>query len=275
MAAARKMIRLLVSDVDGTLVAPDKSLPNSAVAAAARLRDAGVLLALVSARPPFGMRYVADGTHPAAVAGFNGGTVMDGGGAVLERHLLPGDAGRDALALLAARGISAWLFTADEWLITDPAAHYVDLETRTVRQKPRVVPSLEPYLGACGKIVGSTADYALLAQAEAEMQARLGERAAVRRSQPYYLDMTNHQADKGFALRTLCRQLGVDPAHAACIGDGENDLPMFAVAGFAIAMGNAEPEVQAQAAAVTGRNDADGWADAVDRIVLPRARNAA
>lgn len=268
-------IRLLVSDVDGTLVAPDKLLPPSAVAAAARLRAAGIALALVSARPPFGMRYVADGVHPAAVAGFNGGSVMLGDGTVLERHRLPAAAGRDALALLTERGVSAWLFTEDEWLVTDPSAHYVPLETHTVRQGPRVVPSLEPYLGACGKIVGSTADHALLAQVEREMQARLGERAAARRSQPYYLDVTHHDANKGFALQALCRQLGVDPAETACIGDAENDLPMFAVAGFAIAMGNAAPEVQAQAKAVAGRNDGDGWAEAVDRIVLPMARQAA
>ena len=268
-------IRLLVSDVDGTLVAPDKSLPTSAVAAATRLREAGVLLALVSARPPFGMRYAAEGTHPAAVAGFNGGTVMDGKGTVLERHLLPEDAGREALTLLAERGVPAWLFTGDEWLLTDSGAHYVPLETHTVRQGPRVVPDLEPYLGQCGKIVGSTADHALLAAVEGEMQARLGERAAARRSQLYYLDVTHPDANKGFALKALCRQLGVTPAETACIGDAPNDLPMFAVAGFAIAMGNAEPEVQAQAAAVAGRNDGDGWAGAVDRIVLPMARDAA
>ena len=268
-------IKLLVSDLDGTLVAPDKSLPASAVAAAARLREAGVALALVSARPPFGMRYVAEGTQPAAVAGFNGGTVLDAGGAVRERHLLSEDAGREALAFLAARGVAAWLFTDDEWLTTDPAAHYVPLETRTVRQPPRVVPDLAPYLGQCGKIVGSSEDHAHLAAVEGALQAHLGDRATARRSQLYYLDVTHRDANKGFALQALCRQLGVDPAETACIGDAPNDLPMFAVAGYAIAMGNAEPEVKAQAAAVCGRNDADGWAEAVDQVVIPMARGAA
>ena len=268
-------IRLVVSDVDGTLVAPDKSLPASAAAAAGRLRAAGVLLAVVSARPPFGMRYVAEGVQPVAVAGFNGGTILSGDGTLLERHLLPEEAGRDALALLAERGIPAWLFTAEEWLITDPAAHHVPLETRTVRQPPRVVPSLEPHLGACGKIVGHSQDHAQLATVEAEMQQRLGPRAAARRSQPYYLDVTNAVADKGFALRALCRQLGVDLADTACLGDAPNDLPMLEIAGLAIAMGNAEPAVKAHAAEVTGRNDADGWAEAIDRLILPRAKAAA
>ena len=275
-------IKLLVSDVDGTLVLPDKSLPASAEAAAVRLREAGVLLALASARPPFGMRYLVDGTHAAAVAGFNGGTVMDihgtvldGQGTVLEQHRLPEDAGREALAFLAARGIPAWLFTDDEWLVTDPEAHYVPLEMRTVRQPPRIVPSFDPYLGACGKIVGSTEDHAHLAATEAELQALLGDRATARRSQLYYLDVTHRDANKGFALQALCRQLSVDPAETVCIGDAPNDLPMFTVAAYAIAMGNAEAEVRARAAVVVGRNDADGWAEAVDQVVLPMARSAA
>lgn len=268
-------IRLVVSDVDGTLVAPDKSLPASAIAAAGRLRAAGVPLAIVSARPPFGMRYVAEGVRPAAMAGFNGGTILSGDGRVLERHLLPEAAGREALALLAERRIPAWLFTPDEWLITDPAAHHVALETHTVRQPPRVVPCLEPYLAECGKIVGHSPDHAALAAVEAELQARLGCRAAARRSQAYYLDVTNRVADKGFALRALCAQLGIDIAHTACIGDAPNDLPMLEIAGLAIAMGNAEPAVKARAAEIAGGNDADGWADAIDRLILPQIRTAA
>ena len=268
-------LRLVVSDVDGTLVAPDKALPASATAAAARLREAGVLLAVVSARPPFGMRYVAEGVRADAVAGFNGGTILDASGAVVEQHLLPEDARQDALALLAERDVPAWLFTTDEWLITDPSAHYVPLETRTVRQPPRIVPDLAPYLGTCGKIVGSTADHGRLATVEGEMQQVLAGRATARRSQFYYLDVTHPDANKGFALRRLCDRLGVDLAETACIGDAPNDLPMFDVAGFAIAMGNAEPEVTARAAASVGPNSGDGWAEAVDRILLPMARRAA
>lgn len=268
-------LRLLVSDVDGTLVARDKSLPPSAVAAAQRLREAGVLLAVVSARPPFGMRYVAEGVRADAVAGFNGGTILDADGVVVEQHLLPEDAGRDALALLAERDVPSWLFTTDEWLITDPGAHYVPLETHTVRQEPRVVPDLAPYLGACGKIVGSTADHGHLAAVEGEMQAALGGRATARRSQLYYLDVTHPDANKGFALRRLCDRLGIDPAETACIGDAPNDLPMFDVAGFTVAMGNGEDAVKARANATVGSNDADGWAEAVDRILIPMARTTA
>ena len=265
------MIRLVVSDVDGTLVQPDKSLAPGTVAAAGRLRDAGIPLGIVSARPTRGLRWIADelGLH-GLLAGFNGGLVVQPDGTVVEQHLLPAAAARTALSLFARNGVSAWLFTAEEWLAQDSSGPHVEHERHTVRFNERIVDSFEPYIDQGGKIVGVTDDAPLLARLEAELQELLGTTANARRSQTYYLDVTHREANKGNAVRLLAARLGVALADVAVIGDMANDLPMFEVAGFAIAMGNATPEVKAQAAAVTGPNDGDGWAQAVDAIILPR-----
>ncbi len=266
------MIRFVVSDVDGTLVQPDKSLAPSTVAAAARLRAAGIPLGIVSARPPRGMRWIAEELGlMGLLAGFNGGTVMQPDGTVVEQHTVPAAAARMALSLFAANGVSAWLFTADEWLVLDPHGPHVDHERHTVRFNERVVQDFETYIDQGGKLVGVTDDAPLLARLETELQAMLGDTANAKRSQTYYLDVTHRDADKGNAVRALAAHVGVALADVAVLGDMANDLPMFDVAGYAIAMGNATPEVQARAAAVTGLNDADGWAQAVDRLILPRA----
>ena len=265
-------IRLLVSDVDGTLVQPDKSLSPSTAAAAARVQAAGVMLAIVSARPPRGISWIAEALHlTAPLAGFNGGTLLAPDGAVIRQQTVPAPAIRTALDLFARRGVDAWLFTADEWLLTNPAGPRIDLERRTVRFMERVVPDLSPYVDQAGKIVGVSDDYDKLAAVEAELQTLLDGAATAHRSQKYYLDVTHPDANKGNAVRALAAHLGVDLADVAVIGDMENDVPMFLVAGFAVAMGNASPAVQAKAAAVTGANDRDGWAQAVDTIILPRA----
>lgn len=267
------MIRLVVTDVDGTLVQPDKSLAPSTVAAANRLLDAGIPLGIVSARPTRGMIWLArDLGLEGLLAGFNGGIVMRPDGTVVERRLVPEAAARTALDLFARNKVSAWVVTAEEWLVLDPLGPHVDRERRTVRFNERVVDSFEPYLAWAGKVVGVTDDLPLLAGLEAELQAMLGGTANARRSQPYFLDVTHRAADKGNAVRTLASHLGVALSDVAVLGDMPNDVPMFAVAGYSIAMGNAPPEVQAHAAAVTGRNDADGWAQAVDKLILPRAR---
>jgi len=266
-------VRLVVSDVDGTLVQPDKSLSPSTVAAAGRLREAGVLLAIVSARPPRGMLWIAEQLGLSGLlAGFNGGTIMLPDGTVVEERRLPAAAGRMTLDLFARNGVDAWLFTADEWLVLGPNGSNMDRERRTVRFDERIVPDFGPYLEQIGKIVGVTDDAPLLARMEAELQGMLGGMANAKRSQTYYLDVTHREADKGNAVRMLAGQFGVDLADVAVLGDMANDLPMFAVAGFAVAMGNATDEVKAQASAVTAANDRDGWAQAVDTLILPRGR---
>ncbi len=266
------MIRLVVSDVDGTLVQTDKSLAPSTIAAVGRLRDAGIPLAIVSARPTFGMQWIADELQlRGLLAGFNGGVVAQPDGTVVERRLLPPDSARIALDLFARHGVSAWFFTETEWLAQDPDGPRVPLERRTLRGQERIVADYTPYLAQCGKIVGVTDDEPLLARLETELQGLLGPGANAKRSQTYYLDVTNAAADKGNAVRILADKLGVKLADVLVLGDQANDLPMFRVAGFSVAMSNGPAAVQAEASAVTGHTDHDGWAQAIDRFVLAGA----
>ena len=264
-------VRLVVSDVDGTLVRTDKSLASSTVAAAGRLREAGIPLAVVSARPPRGLLWIAEELGLSGLlAGFNGGTIAQPDGTVVQQRTVPPDAARTALDLFARNGVSAWFFTAQEWLAQDPHGPHVAHERHTVRFNERIVESFEPYIDQGGKVVGVTDDAPLLARLEGELQGLLGDTANAKRSQTYYLDVTHPEANKGNAVRLLAAQLGVELAAVAVLGDMANDLPMFDVAGFAVAMGNGSAEVQARAAAVTGSNDGDGWAQAIDQFILPR-----
>ena len=125
--ATEMSVRLVVSDVDGTIVRTDKSLAPSTIAAAKRLQSAGVPLAIVSARPPRGMRWIQDALQlTGPLAGFNGGSLVGPDQRIIEQRLVPEPAARTALALFRARDISAWLFTADEWLVLDPNGPHVD-----------------------------------------------------------------------------------------------------------------------------------------------------
>jgi hydroxymethylpyrimidine pyrophosphatase-like HAD family hydrolase len=94
------------------------------------------------------------------------------------------------------------------------------------------------------------------------------------RSQPYYLDFVAPGVDKGVAVRELAETIGVSLAEIVTLGDMENDVPMFRQAGFSIAMGNASDEVKRQAREATLTNDEDGFAAAVERFILPRAKGA-
>ena len=104
-----------------------------------------------------------------------------------------------------------------------------------------------------------------LREGGAEHLGREGEPA---RSQPYYLDVTHPEANKGTVVATLSKRLGIPPEQIATIGDMPNDVLMFRKSGFSIAMGNSSDEVKAQASAVTDSNENEGFAKAVRNFVL-------
>jgi Cof subfamily protein (haloacid dehalogenase superfamily) len=262
-------ISALISDVDGTLVTDDKILTGATRAAAARLHAAGITFAIISSRPPRGLRMLVEPlalTTP--MAGFNGGVFVTPGGSRTRAHLLAPATARRAVELLTVRGAQAWVFTVEDWLVRDPDGPYVKHEERTVQFPPVAVRDFDDALEAAGKIVGVSEDFELLKKIEAEARALLGGEASVARSQPYYLDFTHPLANKGAALLEFSRLLAIPPAEIAVIGDGGNDVAMFGQGGLSIAMGNASPEVQGAADLVTGSNREDGFARAVERFIL-------
>ena len=265
-------ISLLVSDVDGTLVTGDKTLTESAIAAAAALAHAGVHLALVSSRPPAGFAMLTGPLSIKAPLGaFNGGAILRPDLGVIEHLPVPADAARLAIETFAEFDVDGWLFTNETWYVVSIEGAYVSKERKTVRQDPQVVASFEPFFGSVGKLVGSSRDFDRLARCEIALQTRLGTNAAARLSQPYYLDVTPQGADKGYAVRRIAANLGVSLDEVAVIGDMSNDIPMFEVAPHAIAMGNGIDELKAKARFVTEDNEHDGFAAAVERYVLPRS----
>jgi Cof subfamily protein (haloacid dehalogenase superfamily) len=89
-------------------------------------------------------------------------------------------------------------------------------------------------------------------------------------SLPYFFEITRQGVDKGSALVKLAAHLGIPVERIAVIGDGDNDVSMFRVAGLAIAMGNASPAVQAEADLVAPTNDAGGAAWAIRKVIQKR-----
>ncbi|MCB8882507.1 Cof-type HAD-IIB family hydrolase [Acidisoma cellulosilytica] len=260
--------RLLVSDVDGTIVRHDRHLAPSTILAAARLRQAGIRLALISSRPPGGLALLRTPLGlDTPCAGFNGALVQDAAGQTVAEHTIPEDACREAVARLERDGLDVWVFAGGEWLLRDAQAAYIAREQLSISMGWRVVPDFTPYLGSAHKVMGSSKDFARCAKAATGLSLALGGQAVVLRSQDYYVDVTHPRANKGEAAKVIAGLLGIDPAEMAAIGDMPNDLPMFAAAGLAVAMGNASDAVKAAAAITVADNDSDGWAEAVDRII--------
>ena len=263
-------ISLVVSDVDGTLVTNDKVLTPRTIAAVERLHARGIAFSICSSRPPFGMRMFIEPLRLALpFGGYNGGAILDPDFTIVEQRLIPADAAREAVAVFREHHIDCWLFVGNEWLVVNPDGAHVAHETRTVQTPPTIVPVFtDAHLAAAGKIVGPSDDYDLIARVAASLQQALAGRANAIRSQSYYCDVIPSGINKGRLIALLAERLRVPREEILVVGDMENDLEMFRLAGFAVAMGNAADTVKRAAQAVTLSNDEDGLAAAIERYVL-------
>jgi Cof subfamily protein (haloacid dehalogenase superfamily) len=269
-----KRVALVVTDVDGTLVAPDKTLTPRAVAAVERLHARNIAFSICSSRPPFGLRMMVEPLRlKLPFGGYNGGAIVEPrlpALPVVEQVLIPPDTVKQAVAMFREHGIDCWLFVGNEWLCTNPAGDKVELETYTVQQPPTIVPEFtDRHVAAVGKIVGPSEDHDRLARVTEIMRRALAQRANVARSQPYYCDVIPPGIDKGRLVELLAERLGGVPRDEIMVlGDMDNDLEMFRKAGFGVAMGNASEAVKKQADAVTLSNEEDGFAAAIERYVF-------
>jgi Cof subfamily protein (haloacid dehalogenase superfamily) len=268
--AAIHPIRFVLSDVDGTLLHPDHRFSQRTLDAVRALRAAGVFFSLASGRPPKAMLHLVEAFGiDIPVAGFNGGTLINPDGSVLVAHHLPAEAALVTLALFSPEpDVEVWVFADGDWLRRDPPGPMVQREADGLGYGPVVVESFEPYLDRIDKIVAASLNTQRLIELEALLQPKVQGLAQVSRSQPVYLDVTAMLANKGEALKTLARHLGVPLEQTAVIGDGGNDPAMFAVAGLSIAMGQAEEAVKRHASVVTGSHIEDGAAEAIERFIL-------
>ncbi|HEU5096325.1 MAG TPA: Cof-type HAD-IIB family hydrolase [Reyranella sp.] len=268
MAKNRK-IALVLADVDGTLVNEQKELTKRAQAAVQSLHEAGIRFAITSGRPPRGMAMLLDALElDTPIAGFNGGLFVRPDLTIIEQKTLPEDVAARSIELIRAHGLDAWVYRGNDWLITKRDAPHVDREAWTVKFEPKIVTDVAEKLDQIAKIVGVSDDLEKVQRCEADTQAAFGDRATANRSQPYYLDVTHKDANKGAVVEFLSRHLGVPTAEIATIGDQPNDVLMFKRSGFSIAMGNASDQVKQQATEATASYNDEGFAKAIERFLL-------
>lgn len=262
-------IELVLADVDGTLVTDDKQLTDRAIASVHSLKDAGVKFAVTSGRPPRGMQMLVEPLQLSLpLAAFNGGLYARPDMTVIEERSIDAGLVESIVELIGDHELDVWLYRGAEWLLRDDRAAHVAKEADTVRFAPTVVDTLDGIVDGIAKIVGVSDDLDRVAKAESDARAKFGEHVSAARSQPYYLDVTHPQANKGAVLHHFSREYEVPLERIATLGDQPNDTLMFKDAGLSIAMGNAGDVVQNAADEVTASNEQEGFALAIERYVL-------
>jgi hypothetical protein len=254
------------------LVTKGKALTPRAIEAVRELHKRGVIFAITSGRPPRGMRMLVRPLEMRGpMAAFNGGIIVMPDMTIVDERAVPADLAPAIIDVIRAHGLYPWIYRGTQWYVTDPGAPHAARESSTVQFRPAVVASYEGLLDRPLKIVGVSDDHDQVAQCEGALQQQFGTRVSANRSQPYYVDVTHPLANKGIAAERLSYFYRIPPGQIATLGDQLNDVLMFQRSGLSIAMGNASQEVQRHATRVTASNEDEGFAKAIEEIILPRA----
>ncbi len=276
-------IRLILTDMDGTLLSPDLSISPANRQAILDARAAGIDTAIATGRLDLLVRdYVRQLDIRLPVVSCNGALIRDcatdeviymkaiapdSAVAILERCL---DLGVDCLAY-TPYGVWFPRYSRRIGFFNDYNSLAEAGGTRTV--------DLRFYDESDLRSIADTGVFkvflARLREGDIENAGRL-----IRQDVPGVgtinsvgdsLDVMSEGASKGEALRILAGHAGLDPSQVAAFGDNENDVSMFESAGLSFAMGNARADVRSAASHVTASNREDGFARAVYGYLLGKA----
>ncbi|MEU6537920.1 Cof-type HAD-IIB family hydrolase [Streptomyces sp. NPDC047000] len=268
-------IRLIVSDMDGTLLDDDKRIPPGLWDTLALLGERGVVFSPASGRQYHTLvRQFAEAADGMAFIAENGAYVMRDGvelhsdpldpavaaGIVRTVRRLVADGARVGAVVCGKR--AAYVESDDEEFLAQVRRYYA--ENRVVEDAAAVADEmLKVALYDFGSAEHGVARASLADLARTHQVVVSGE---------HWIDVMNAGANKGSALRGLQRDLGVTPAQTLVFGDYLNDLEMLDAADWSFAMANAHPAVRARARHLAPANNDNGVLRTIARLLhLPSA----
>lgn len=205
------------------------------------------------------------------MAAFNGGAIVLPDMTIIDERLLPDALVPALINAILSHGLDVWLFRSTDWFVRSRNAPRVSRETSNIQFLPTEIESFDVLPPRIVKIVGVSEDHPRVAACEAALQQAFGSQVSAARSQPHYLDVTHPTANKGVVIERLSQYMKIPLDQIATIGDQLNDVLMFQKSGLSVAMGNASDDVKRQAMCVTTSFGDEGFSNAIEEFILPRA----
>ena len=266
--------KLLVLDVDGTLLNNEKQISKRTLSALLKVQHMGIRIVLASGRPTSGLIPLANalelGNFGGFILSYNGCQVIkaDNGEVMFERRINP-----EQIPYLEkkSRKNNFSIFTYhDDYILTDNASdphirREAELNNLKIVEEEEFSIAID--FAPC-KCVLVSDDEEALRGLENHWKRRLDGVLDVFPSEPYFLEVVPCGVDKANTLALLMEQLGVTREEVIAFGDGVADVTMLQLAGKSVAMGHAPDSVKVCADYVTASNEEDGVAQAVEKLIL-------
>ena len=272
--------KLLVLDVDGTLLNDEREISKRTLAALLKVQQMGVRIVLASGRPTYGLMPLAKtlelGNYGGFVLSYNGCQIIkaQNGEILFERRINP-----EMLPYLEKKacknGFAIFTYHNDTLITDSPDNEYIKnealLNNLKIIREDEFSTAID--FAPCKCMLVSDKEKALIGL-EQHWEKRLAGTLDAFRSEPYFLEVVPCGVNKANTLGALLEHLEVTREEAIAVGDGVCDVTMLQLAGMGIAMGHSQDSVKVCADYVTASNEEDGVALAVEKLILAEVRAA-
>lgn len=272
--------KLLVLDVDGTLLNDEREISKRTLAALLKVQQMGVRIVLASGRPTYGLMPLAKtlelGNYGGFVLSYNGCQIIkaQNGEILFERRINP-----EMLPYLEKKarknGFAIFTYHNDTLITDSPDNEYIKnealLNNLKIIREDEFSTAID--FAPCKCMLVSDKEEALI-ELEQHWEKRLAGTLDAFRSEPYFLEVVPCGVNKANTLGALLEHLGVTREEVIAVGDGVCDVTMLQLAGMGVAMGHSQDSVKVCADYVTASNEEDGVALAVEKLILAEVRAA-
>jgi Cof subfamily protein (haloacid dehalogenase superfamily) len=261
------VIRLILIDIDGTLIGENATIHPSTLPALDRARAAGIHLGIATGRPGFGValefaRTVSE--HDLHI--FNSGaTISSPGQKAVYTSDLPRGAYLELVAMARREAVPLEVYTEDEF--------YLEREDELVRHhanhlhwQPKHVDliALEGHIVRVQWVVHESIWGKFRALTETLPNLEISPASAPWSPGTVFASVTKAGTSKLGAANWLAAHYGCNLENVMMVGDGDNDVELIANAGFGVAMGNGSVNAKAAAKKIVANVDDGGLAQAID-----------
>ncbi len=265
-----KKIRMIVSDLDGTMVDDTFHIPEENIKAVKEAAARGVLVTIATGRMyrsalPYAKKLGID----VPLIAYNGAIVKTVGGERISTEFLPPDVVKRVLRFVFEHGWYVQLYSEGKLYYAEAT------EAALAYEKASGVPGnavgkegLLERTDEVPKLLVVTKDEASGDEALSMLAEAFPSEILVMKSKANYIEVVLPGVSKAKAVLELAQKHGIAADEIMALGDSGNDVSMLKACGLGVAMGNASEAVKAEADVVTGICEEGGVAEAIHRYVL-------
>jgi hypothetical protein len=263
-------VKMVVLDLDGTVLTSGNTLTERTLLAVKACIERGIIVTLATGRIfPSVLPFAQELGLKAPVITANGAEIRSPvDGKPLFTRPIPEDLAREIMTFFRKKGWYIQAYINDRLYVEQAEERAKDYGRLTFLEPVPLGEGLYTLKGDPVKLLSITPTTEEAVEVRKAVQDRFGNRLYAAVSNRLFVDMAHPEVSKAGGLRFLMDLEGIRRKETMVVGDSENDIPLFDLAGFSVAMGNARQDIKERAHFVTLSNDDDGVAFALERYVL-------